>query len=390
MSEIKVRCGSCFKEHMFNPDTEHFPTLKIDSRDGTLYYHCLCRAKPVIAVKMHNGLGMGIWTQFFILSTNTSGEDQMASSVKLSKSDEDFLKIIRKMHVHQRAAHWIKTREQIRQKKVAGRAFPWSEDPILNNYRFCNVRRMDDKVSQWLINNWYDPHRGHRNIPVAAATARIFNNPEALDKITRLIFSPAEINWEKIQTILQDHRDQGNTIFNGAYIVSTAGATGDKLEFVIKKYLKPFRLKPDTDSMQHTWKMIKRNFGFASFMSGQVVADLRHAEHGLWLDRKTWAPAGPGSLRGLNRFFSRDIGHSITAGRFQEEFGEFMQTMEDHTSKQFVTRLEAMDFQNCLCEFDKYERTLFGEGRPKQLYAVPEPKSDFGTRHATRKRKPTK
>ena len=30
--------------------------------------------------------------------------------------------------------------------------------------------------------------------------------------------------------------------------------------------------------------------------------------------------------------------------------------------------MEMMDFQNCHCEFDKYERTLHSEGRPKQLY----------------------
>jgi len=30
-------------------------------------------------------------------------------------------------------------------------------------------------------------------------------------------------------------------------------------------------------------------------------------------------------------------------------------------------RLEAIDYQNCLCEFDKYERALQG-GRPKRNY----------------------
>jgi hypothetical protein len=30
--------------------------------------------------------------------------------------------------------------------------------------------------------------------------------------------------------------------------------------------------------------------------------------------------------------------------------------------------LHAQDIQNCLCEFDKYERVRLGEGTPKQLY----------------------
>ena len=28
----------------------------------------------------------------------------------------------------------------------------------------------------------------------------------------------------------------------------------------------------------------------------------------------------------------------------------------------------AQDIQNCLCEWDKYERARLGEGRPKQLF----------------------
>ena len=30
--------------------------------------------------------------------------------------------------------------------------------------------------------------------------------------------------------------------------------------------------------------------------------------------------------------------------------------------------LHAQDLQNCLCEFDKYERTRLGEGRPRSRY----------------------
>jgi hypothetical protein len=30
--------------------------------------------------------------------------------------------------------------------------------------------------------------------------------------------------------------------------------------------------------------------------------------------------------------------------------------------------LTLMDIQNCLCEFDKYERVRLGEGRPRSYY----------------------
>src|ERR1044072_865418 len=48
---------------------------------------------------------------------------------------------------------WARERENIRKKKAAGLPPPWTENPILQTYRFCNVRRRDDRVSQWLIGN---------------------------------------------------------------------------------------------------------------------------------------------------------------------------------------------------------------------------------------------
>ena len=36
--------------------------------------------------------------------------------------------------------------------------------------------------------------------------------------------------------------------------------------------------------------------------------------------------------------------------------------------RRVMPRMHAQDLQNCLCEFDKYERERLGEGHPKQRY----------------------
>src|SRR6266567_8711286 len=48
---------------------------------------------------------------------------------------------------------FVYEREQIRLRKAVGQSPPWTDDPILNTYRFCNIRRRHDRVSQWLIKN---------------------------------------------------------------------------------------------------------------------------------------------------------------------------------------------------------------------------------------------
>ena len=41
---------------------------------------------------------------------------------------------------------------------------------------------------------------------------------------------------------------------------------------------------------------------------------------------------------------------------------------EIHVPSSVDGRLEAMDLQNCLCEFDKYCRAVHDGGRPRRLY----------------------
>lgn len=44
-------------------------------------------------------------------------------------------------------------RQEVFFNRVEERAYPWSADPILNQYKFTNAYRAADRVSQYLIKN---------------------------------------------------------------------------------------------------------------------------------------------------------------------------------------------------------------------------------------------
>jgi hypothetical protein len=90
---------------------------------------------------------------------------------------------IKQLSPLERMAYWIEEREAIRLKREAGESKPWTQDPILLGYRFCNVRRMDDRVSRWLLENWYQPYLDHPSMLVNVALARFINNPPILQEI---------------------------------------------------------------------------------------------------------------------------------------------------------------------------------------------------------------
>src|SRR5690349_5115423 len=81
--------------------------------------------------------------------------------------------------------HWITEREHVRVAREEGKRKPWADNPIIRNYRFCNARRMDDKVSRWLRDSWYDDTQDAQTLLIAAALARMINWPESLSLITK-------------------------------------------------------------------------------------------------------------------------------------------------------------------------------------------------------------
>lgn len=106
--------------------------------------------------------------------------------------------------------------------------------------------------------------------------------------------------------------------------------------------------------------------GMGSFMAGQVVADCKHTnllnEAPDWWD---WCSPGPGSQRGLSRL----LGHGEEFHRYRHDvFIHKLKQLRSEIQREIKPRLCLQDLQSCLCEFDKFERTLWGNGRPRSRY----------------------
>lgn len=262
--------------------------------------------------------------------------------------------------------HWIKERHQIYLKRRAGKPKPWTTDEILLDYKFCNPIRMNDRVSKWLMDNWYAPYRDHPNMLLACTLARQINTPDSLSEIG----FPVVWRPELVQKKLEGRQRRGLKTYSAAYMITANFGTRGR-----EKETKPSQTvwrvcqpiyesgRVDTNSMQKTWESLLHFQGFSSFIAGQVVADLRWALTGKWADKNTWAPMGPGSQRGLNRLYNRSIDHKLNQDEFLKELREMAPLM-----RKVLPSLEMMDCQNCLCEYDKYCRLLNGEGQVRSRY----------------------
>jgi hypothetical protein len=151
----------------------------------------------------------------------------------------------------------------------------------------------------------------------------------------------------------------------------------DKVEYIVYKVLNVLwaertgmRPKPvDTLGVYHD--MLMQFDGLGSFIAAQVVADLKYMEPlASAADWQTFAASGPGSRRGMNRVTGVAPTTSLSEGEFRAKMSFLQPALNAMLAKSdlFPRPLHAQDVQNCLCEFDKYERARLGEGTPKQIY----------------------
>jgi hypothetical protein len=277
-------------------------------------------------------------------------------------------------------ARFICEREAVRINKETDKPKPWTSDPILQTYRFCNVRRENDAVTRWLRRHYYPTFAQEDYVGFAAVVARLFNLPASLNDIKGFVlpFKPAAM-----RRVLEDRKRAGEKNFNAAYIVSTNGVPMDKVQYLIERVLGPLwanrkALLP-MQSLEEWHKRLMAFDGLGSFLAAQVIADMKYMPP-LYKGRKptsyatdwwTFAASGPGSRRGLNRVYNYPVAQSWNEKEWRQHLLLLQEALNKLLDKSDLFRghpLHAQDVQNCLCEFDKYERIRLGEGRPKQLY----------------------
>jgi hypothetical protein len=254
--------------------------------------------------------------------------------------------------------YWIQERESMRFKKEISREpRPWTKDPYMATYRWCNVHRENDRVTRWIAENWRDNHLRDPYLAISMAIARLVNWPETLDELgyPKGGWSP-EYRSHFIHVINQRQKS-GAKAWTGAYMV-TGGYSkgGETKEQIIARVIdgiapKAAEVAPGMSLAEAANTLLSPGLG--SFLVGQVIADLKYTplldDAADWY---TWCTPGPGSTIGLNFIHNRERRVVLNQTNFMNEVNE----VREYIDNKLGMVLHAQDTQNCLCEFHKYWR----------------------------------
>ena len=116
-----------------------------------------------------------------------------------------------------RYVYWIEERERIRHLKEEVRQEPpWTMDPILREFKFCQVFREDDRTTRWFRHHIREPLRNDPEVFMATVAFRFFNLIETGET---LLDHNLHIEWDREKAI-QEIRKQNKWV-TGAYIVKS-------------------------------------------------------------------------------------------------------------------------------------------------------------------------
>lgn len=260
-------------------------------------------------------------------------------------------------------------RQNIFIKKNNGDIPPWTKDKILQEYKFCNSYRVNDRVSQYLLKNViYNGKRySKEDMLFRILLFKLFNKESTWELLIKKLKDIKLNNFDfiKYSEILNEAIAKKESIYNDAYISCATKAFGyerkhdnhlallNKIFNIDKSYENILEAK----TMQEAFNILKTYPLIGNFMAYQLVTDINYSTIVNWQESE-FTMAGPGAIRGIKKCFI-DQGNlsneDIIRNMYENQDYEFKRLNFDF--KRIGDRpLQLIDCQNIFCELDKYCR----------------------------------
>lgn len=268
-----------------------------------------------------------------------------------------------------RFTYLLQERYRIKLRREAGVPQPWTEDPILQRFHFCNVFRRDD-ISTVRLLDVIHLQRGQRDRFLAAMIGRVLNRADNLAEVMDAV------RHGGLQRAIYEAR-----INHRAYKLHTPlGLCSRKgMMILIERALLKWPALEDQPGVKEAIEWMHREIGVGPFIAYQVVLDLMEVDYWKSCDfDDRWALVGIGAVRGLINMCGLTPPEGLDKRAFNAPnkilpMEDAQTLMHELASKMNDTAvwppawptITVHEIEFMLCEYDKYTRCMKGAGRPR-------------------------
>ncbi|MDH7912076.1 nucleotide kinase domain-containing protein [Winogradskyella sp. SYSU M77433] len=272
----------------------------------------------------------------------------------------------------------------------------WTNDDIIAKYKFTNVYRASDRVSQYLIKNViYNGSHTPSNLLFRILLFKTFNKIETWQYLESRLgqISFDDFDFKVYDDLLNYLKSQNVSIYSGAYIMTSGKSTfGYNKKHQNHLRLIEFMLKDNLDervadckSLEELFLLLKQYPTIGNFLAYQYAIDINYSELTDFSEMDYVYP-GPGAKDGIKKCFVDTGGFSETdiikyiTDRQEFEFQKFNINFKTLWGRS----LQLIDCQNLFCEVDKYARVahpdisgISGRTRIKQIFSPKASEIDY-------------
>lgn len=272
-------------------------------------------------------------------------------------------------------AFWafVRERHSIYLRRRAGQPPPWTEDPVLAKFKFCNVYRQLDRVTEALKERLKKVETGEDTL-FHISMFRLFNWPPTYDALLPLVRRrPNVFPLATARGVVEDRMRAGHKVFTSAYMMGGGAPTGSRrYDIVLPSISDIWKHRRELTAQVRAWNTMEyatelmQQFPMVgTFIGYELACDFRHSSvMPAPIDAMTWANPGPGAARGLNRIYRGDPKGTPKGAR--QTFLDEMRGLAKQAPRALPTgwpKFEMREVEHSLCEFDKYLR-----GGGKELF----------------------
>ncbi len=264
-------------------------------------------------------------------------------------------------------------RQSIYEARLAGAPPPWTDDPVLGEYRFTNVFRAADRVSQFLIAEviYHGQEYDANDLVFRTLLFKFFNRVTTWQGLERAVGAVSWSTYDPVRYAAAiDELAARGPIYSPAYLIPPPrlGATRKHFNHLrLLEIMMDDRLTDRVRGAAGLRELYETLAGYPSigrFLAFQFAIDLNYTPLTAF-DEDDYVVAGPGALDGIRKCFG-----PASAGREEAVIRFVVDSQEEQFARLglpfrglFGRRLHLIDAQNLFCEVDKYARVAHPEVR---------------------------
>ncbi len=253
---------------------------------------------------------------------------------------------------------------------------PWTDDPILRTFHFCNIYRDLDTGTAWyrthVVRQYEQPRMHFADAVWATIIYRLVNSIWIFERIGSAAFDRSR--WREM---IAEIRARDILLNSEAYLTfpwphkyTGEGSRTTRFEYILGRLELEFdgivHDLQEAKTLQEVGERLKTIYGIGPFLSLQIYRDLILTGF-LPFSSNDWVEIGIGAVTTLRVLYGEKARSDKQRRRLIYKLtGDQDRQLGRRGWGDFETRdLTACDIENCLCEYGKYAKLVAGVGRKR-------------------------